>query len=312
MSNNVANKQEICNVLKEAAAKDRDIIVLCSDSRGSGSMGSFFDEYPKQSVEMGIAEQDLVSVSAGLASCGKKPFAISPSSFLSSRSLEQIKIDVAYSSVNVKLVGISGGVSYGALGASHHSVQDIASVVAIPNIRMYIPSDRFLTRILFEHLVTDEKAAYIRVGRNASEDVYDSNMAGFSMDKAITLRDGSDATIIACGDMVYEAKLAAEALAKRSINCRVIDMYCIKPIDKAAVIDAAKTTGGIVTVEEHSILGGLGAMVSQITAAEHPVRVKNLALPDETLICGKQREVFDHYGLNARGIEKAVTELLCG
>ncbi|MCQ4665896.1 hypothetical protein, partial [Extibacter muris] len=167
----IANKQVICEVLMEAARTDRDVVALCSDSRGSASFTPFADELPGQFVETGIAEQNLVSISAGLAKCGKKPYAASPACFLSTRSYEQCKIDVAYSDTNVKLIGISGGVSYGALGMSHHSAQDIAAMSAVPNMRVYLPSDRLQTEVLTKALLEDEKPAYIRVGRNAVEDV---------------------------------------------------------------------------------------------------------------------------------------------
>ena len=157
--NKIPNRQAICEVLMKHAETDKDIVVLCSDSRGSASLTPFANAYPEQFVEMGIA--------AGLAKCGKKAFAASPACFLSTRSYEQAKIDCAYSNTNVKLIGISGGVSYGALGMSHHSAQDIAAMAAIPNMRVYLPSDRFQTAKLVEALLTDEKPAYIRVGRNA-------------------------------------------------------------------------------------------------------------------------------------------------
>ena len=169
--NKTANKQVICQVLMEKAKTDKDIVVLCSDSRGSASMTPFADGFPEQFVEVGIAEQNLVSISAGLAKCGKKAYAVSPACFLSTRSYEQAKVDVAYSNTNVKLIGISGGISYGALGMSHHSAQDIAAMSAVPNMRVYIPSDRNQTKCLTEALLKDEKPAYIRVGRNADVNV---------------------------------------------------------------------------------------------------------------------------------------------
>ena len=164
--NKIPNRQAICDVLMAHASQDRNILVLCSDSRGSASMTPFANAFPQQFVEVGIAEQNLVSISAGLAKCGKKPFAASPACFLSTRSYEQCKVDVAYSHTNVKLIGISGGVSYGALGMSHHSAQDIAAMSAIPNMRVYLPSDRHQTRCLVEALLQDTEPAYIRVGRN--------------------------------------------------------------------------------------------------------------------------------------------------
>ncbi|MBC5580735.1 transketolase family protein [Anaerofilum sp. BX8] len=305
-----ANKQVICDVLKEEVQREPGIVVLCSDSRGSGSMTSFFDEYPDHSVEVGIAEQDLVTISAGLAASGKRPFAISPASFLAARSFEQIKIDVGYSHTNVKLVGISGGVSYGALGSSHHSAQDIAAVGALPGLRVYLPSDWQLTRSLTEHLVRDDEAAYIRVGRSASPQVYGAGELQFEMDRAVTVREGGDLTIIACGDAVYEAVCAADQLAGAGIRCRVLDMYCLKPLDAEAVLRAARETGRILTVEEHSIVGGLGSLVCQVTAQACPVPVKSLALPDSEIVTGSQREVYHYYGLDAEGICRAAREMM--
>lgn len=308
--NKMPNRQVICDVLVEKAKEDKDIVVLCSDSRGSASLTEFANTYPEQFVEMGIAEQNLVSVSAGLAKCGKKAFAASPACFLSTRSMEQCKVDVAYSNTNVKLIGISGGVSYGALGMTHHSAQDIAALASVPNMRVYLPSDRLQTRSLIENLLKDEKPAYIRVGRNPVEDVYEEGNVPFEMDKAIVVSEGNDITIIACGEMVKAAKDAAEGLKAEGISARVLDMYCVKPIDQEAVIKAAKETKAIITIEEHSGIGGMGSMVSQIVAAHCPKKVINLSLPDEPVITGKSSEVFDYYGLNAAGLVKAAKELL--
>lgn len=308
--NKIPNRQAICDVLMEHAKEDKDIIVLCSDSRGSASMTPFADTYPEQFVETGIAEQNLVSISAGLAKCGKKPYAASPACFLSTRSYEQAKIDCAYSNTNVKLIGISGGISYGALGMSHHSAQDIAAMAAIPNMRVYLPSDRFQTRCLIEALLKDEKPAYIRVGRNPVEDIYEEGNVPFEMDKATVLCEGTDAAVIACGEMVKPARDAAELLKKEGISVTVLDMYCVKPLDKEAVIKAATNAKVVVTAEEHSPFGGLGSMVSQVVSENCPKKVVNLALPDSPVITGTSKQVFDHYGLNAQGIADTVKKLL--
>lgn len=305
-----AIKKAIAEFLSEEAKTNKDIVVLCSDSRGSGALGPFAQEYPEQFIEVGIAEQNLVGISAGLASAGKRPFAVSPASFLSTRSMEQAKVDVAYSHTNVKLLGISGGVSYGALGMTHHSATDIATMGSIPGLRVYFPSDQYLATALMKELVKDDNPAYIRFGRNAVEDVYEPGKLGFTMDKAVTVHEGTDLTIIACGELVYEAKKAAEALEKEGKSIRVLDMYCIKPIDREAVLKAANETKAILTVEEHSMYGGLGSMVAQITAAEHPTKVRNLTLPDAPVITGKTPEIFHHYGIDAEGIAKAVRELI--
>lgn len=308
--NKIPNRQTICNVLLEKAKTDKDIVVLCSDSRGSASLAPFFKEFPEQSVEVGIAEQDLVSISAGLAACGKKPYAASPASFLSTRSYEQCKVDCAYSNTNVKLIGISGGVSYGALGMSHHSAQDIAAMAAIPNMRVYLPSDRHQTKHLFEALLEDEKCAYIRVGRNPVEDIYTEDDCPFEMNKATWLCKGTDAAIIACGEMVRPAFEAAKLLKDKGISVTVLDMYCVKPLDNAAIIEAAQNAKVVVTVEEHAPFGGLGSMVAQVVGENCPRKIKNLALPDAPVITGTSPEVFQYYGLDAAGIAKTVEELV--
>lgn len=308
--NKIANKTVINNVLIEEAANDKDIIVLCSDSRGSAGLGPFSKTHPKQFVEVGIAEQNLVTIAAGLAACGKKSFVFSPASFLSTRSMEQAKVDVAYSHTNVKLIGISGGVSYGELGMTHQSANDIAIMASTPGLRVYLPCDRFQTEKLIRALLKDTDPAYVRIGRNAVEDVYSEDNTPFELNKAVTIQDGSDVTIIACGEMVQGAKAAGELLKAKNISARVIDMYCIKPIDRDAIIKAAQETKLILTVEEHVKLGGLGSMVAQIAAENYPCKVVSLGLPDEPAIAGKSAQIFKHYGLDAEGIVKKISELL--
>ena len=254
--------------------------------------------------------QDLVSIAAGLASCGKKAFAASPASFVSTRSYEQAKVDCAYSNTNVTLIGISGGVSYGALGMSHHSAQDIAAMSAIPNMRVYLPSDRFQTARLINALLDDEKPAYVRVGRNPVEDVYDEGNCPFEMDRATWLCKGTDVAIVACGEMVKPAWDAAALLEMQGVSTTVLDMYCVKPIDKLAVVKAAREAKVVLTVEEHSPYGGLGSQVAQIVSASCPRLVRNLSLPDAPVITGTSAEVFVHYGLDARGIAASAKDLL--
>lgn len=308
--NTVHNRQVINDVLVEKAYQDRQIVVLCSDSRGSASLTEFAQKHPNQFVETGIAEQNIVSIAAGLASCGKKAFVASPACFLSTRSMEQAKVDVAYSNNNVKLIGISGGISYGALGMTHHSTNDIAALASIPNMRVYFPSDRFQTRKLIEALLEDQKPAYVRVGRNPVEDIYSEESCPFVMDQATTVNEGNDVTLIATGEMVFPASEAAKILKGQGISCRVLDMFCIKPLDRAAVIKAAKETKGIVVIEEHVAIGGLGSMVSQIISSEQPVKLKHICLPDEPAIAGKSTEVVAYYGLTAENIALQAASLI--
>ena len=308
--NKIPNRKVICDVLMEHAKTDKDIVVLCSDSRGSASLTPFFDAFPAQSVEVGIAEQDLVGIAAGLAKCGKKAYAASPASFVSTRSYEQAKVDCAYSDTNVKLIGISGGVSYGALGMSHHSAQDIAAMSAIPNMRVYLPSDRHQTRYLMEALLRDEKCAYIRVGRNPVEDVYSEDDCPFEMNRATVIREGTDVVLIGCGEMVLPCKEAAVLLEQEGISATVLDMYCVKPLDEEAILRAARDAKAVISVEEHAPYGGLGSRVAQVVGAGCPRLVVNMALPDAPVITGTSGEVFDYYGLNAEGIARTAKEAL--
>jgi transketolase len=304
-----SNRQAICDVLCKAAETDKDIVVTCSDSRGSASLAPFTQKFPEQFVEMGIAEQNLVTVSAGMAACGKKVFAASPASFLSTRSYEQAKVDVAYSGTNVKLIGISGGISYGALGMTHHSCQDIAAFASLPGMRVYLPSDQYLTEKLIAALLKDQKPAYIRVSRAATEDVYDENLT-FTLDRAKVVCEGTDVLFVACGDMVPNCVEAARLLTEKGIKAGVIDMYCVKPLDEKTLLAQAAKCKCVITAEEHSIYGGLGSMVSQVIAANMPKKVINLALPDEHLIAGENREVFAYYGLDGAGIAKSAEKAL--
>jgi transketolase len=308
--NKIANRQVISDTLLELGKKDRDILVLTSDSRGSASMVKFGEELPEQIVEVGIAEQNIVGMASGLAHAGKKPFVASPACFLSMRSIEQIKVDVAYSNTNVKLIGISGGVSYGALGMSHHSVQDLAVTRAIPGLAVMMPADRHEAKKMIEALVNYDKPVYVRIGRNPVQDSYVSEDYDFEIGKAVTMKEGNDLTIIATGETVRVSLDAAEALQQKGIYCRVINMHTIKPLDEEAIIRAAKETGKIITLEEHSIHGGLGSAVVEVVSQHHPVPVKIIGIPDEPAIAGKTAEVFEHYGISAKNVTELAIQMV--
>ena len=306
---NIANKQMICNVLMEAAKTDKDIVVLCSDSRGSASATPFAEAFPDQFVECGIAEQDAVGISAGLTHSGKKVFVCGPACFYVARSLEQVKVDLAYSRNPVKILGVSGGVAYGALGATHHSLHDIAALRTFPGMNIVLPCDARQTAKLVKMLVDYPEPVYVRVGRAAVPDVYEDDNFPLAFGKANMLADGKDLTIIGTGETVYHACQAALRLREQGIQARVLDMAFIKPCDEEAIRKAAADTGHIITVEEHSRFGGLGAMVAEILS-EHPVPIKILGIPDEDVVHGTSREIFAHYGLDADGIVKAALEFL--
>ncbi len=306
--NKQALRAAFTSSLLKLAKEDKDIFALATDSKGSVTLGDFAKELPHQFVECGIAEQNAIGISAGLANGGKKPFVCGPACFYSLRSAEQIKVDVAYSHANVKVIGVSGGVSYGALGSTHHAIQDVALFRAVPGIQIFLPSDGHQMAVLTEYLAESREPAYVRMGRGPVPDIYPENPP-FTPGKANVLRQGDDGAIIACGEMVYYALEAADLLAQEKIFAKVLDMHTLKPLDEKAVLEAAET-GAVVTVEEHHIYGGLGAGVAQILSENLPTKMRILGLPDEHLYTGASADVFAHYGLTAEGIALAMKELL--
>ena len=307
--NKIPCRKAITDKLLELARNDRDIFVVTSDARGSVTLNAFAEELPGQFVEVGIAEQNAVGLGAGLALSGKKTFVCGPACFYSARSLEQIKVDVAYTGSAVKIIGVSGGVSYGALGSSHHSLHDIAVMRTFPGLRVYLPSDRHQSAKLTDYLVKSDEAAYVRVGRNAVPDIYTENDE-FIPGKCIKLSEGKDIILIATGEMVYHALMAEKELRKKGIKATILDMHTIKPFDEKAVITAAKESGHIITIEEHSIYGGLGGATSEVVSQHHPVKMKILGIPDENAVHGKSAEIFEYYGLTGRGIADEAEKLL--
>ena len=305
----IACRKSFTDTLLELAKKDKDIIAVTTDARGSVTLGDYAKELPQQFVEVGIAEQNAVGISAGLAHSGKKVFVCGPACFYVARSLEQVKVDVAYSRNPVKILGVSGGVAYGALGATHHSLHDIAVLRTFPGMNICLPCDARQTRKLVEFLVDFPEPCYVRVGRAAVPDVYEDDNFDFQLGKANMLLDGSDLTIIGAGETVYHAYEAGKQLKEQGISARVLDLSWIKPFDKEAVLKAARDTKRIITVEEHSMFGGLGAMVTE-TLSENPVPVRIIGIPDENAVHGTNKEIFHHYGMDAEGIVRAAIDFL--
>lgn len=303
-------RQSFTDTLVELGKQDKNIVAVTSDARGSVTLTKFADELPDQFVECGIAEQDAVGISAGLAACGKKVFVCGPACFYVARSLEQVKVDLAYSENPVKILGVSGGVAYGALGATHHSLHDIAALRTFPGMQVVLPCDARQTRKLVHQLVDYPHPVYVRVGRNAVPDVYENDNFTYEIGKSIQLQDGNDLTIIACGETVYHAYETGKRLAAEGISTRVIDMHTLKPADTDAIIRAARETGRILTVEEHSMYGGLGGIVTETVCQSCPVPVKVLGIPDENAIHGKPLEIFHYYKLDAEGIYETAKEFI--
>ena len=306
-----ANLEVFSATLQNLAENDRDIIVVTSDSRGSGKLVPFGQKYPKQLIEIGIAEQNLVGVSAGIASAGKKVFAVSPACFLTARSFEQIKNDVAYSDNPVKLIGISAGVSYGALGSTHHSLHDFAALRPVNNIMVVAPADNYETEHAIRQAAALEEPVYIRFGKKAMADLPRLNDEGFEFGKGRLIKEGDDLTIIATGEAVLPALKAAEKLAKENnIVAAVISMHTIKPLDTALISKLAKNGKPVITAEEHSVYGGLGeACASFLLENGFHNRFKIIGIPDEYTVTGSQTEIMNHYGISESGIAKEALRL---
>jgi transketolase len=304
------NQDIVAETLLSLARQDRDLIVVTGDSRGSGKMTAFGKELPDQMVELGIAEQNLVGVSAGLASTGKKVFVVSPACFLTARALEQIKNDVAYSDNPVKLVGISAGVSYGALGGTHHSLHDLAVLQAINNIDIVAPADNLETYQAILASVNHPRPIYLRFGKRPMVQLHDPDIQ-FQLGKAIVLQHGKDVTFIATGETVAPALFAANLLEQDGFSCGVLSLHSIRPFDSVAVLSAAATNRALITVEEHSVNGGLGSLVAA-TLLEAGVWLpfKRVGIPDEYTVSGSQMEIFEHYGISAERLAKTALDLL--
>jgi len=306
-----ANLEVFSETLQCLAEQDRDILAVTSDSRGSGKLVSFGERFPDQIIEIGIAEQNLVGVSAGLASAGKKVFAVSPACFLTARALEQIKNDIAYSDNPVTLIGISAGVSYGALGSTHHSLHDFAVLRAIHNITIVAPADNFEAQKSIELAADTDHPVYIRFGKKALPHLHDHDI-NFEFGKSITLKDGNDLAIIASGECVLPSLLAAYKLEnEHGIKTKVISMHTIKPLDKKSLIEAAGECKALITVEEHSIHGGLGeACASVLMENKQFLPFKIIGIPDEYTVTGSQNEIFNHYGISETGVTTSALNLL--
>ena len=306
-----ANLEVFSKTLQDLAEHDKDILVVTSDSRGSGKLGPFGQRFSSQHIEVGIAEQNLVGVAAGLASCGKKVFAVSPACFLTARALEQIKNDVAYSNNPVKVIGISAGVSYGALGSTHHSLHDFAALRAINNILIVAPADNFETEHAIKLASKLNEPIYLRFGKRPMSNLKEEDENTFAFGKGRVIVEGNDVAIIATGETVYPALEAAKKLKEQQVNATVVSMHTIKPLDTELLKTLADKCGAIVTVEEHSIYGGLGeACASFLLQAGFAKPFKIVGIPDEYTITGSQQDIFNHYGITDIGISNTILHLL--
>jgi transketolase len=296
------------NKLRELASEDQRIVAVVNDSVGSSKLNQFGQMYPVRLVNVGIAEQNMIGVGAGLANGGLIPFVCGASPFLTGRALEQIKADLAYSNANVKLCGMSSGMAYGELGPTHHSIEDMAWLRAIANMTVIVPADPVETAQAVEVAASTEGPMFIRISRLPVPIVHDPDYH-FEIGKAALLRDGSDITLIANGVLVSSALEAAELLAQEGVQARVLNMSTVRPLDKEAVQVAATETGGIVTAEEHTVFGGLGSAVAEVVVTTHPVPMRILGVPGVFAPTGSASWLLQHFGLTAQGIFDAALEL---
>ncbi len=294
--------------LHALAEEDERVVVVCNDSVGSSKLGDFQERFPERLINVGIAEQAMIGVAAGLANGGRRPFVSGASCFLTARGLEQIKVDLAYSNANVTVCGMSPGVAYGELGPTHHSIEDIAWLRAIDNLVLIVPADPLETEQALRAAADYEGPVFVRVSRMGVPSVHPPDYR-FEIGRAARLRDGADVTVIANGTMVARALDAAASLAAEGVAARVLSMPTVKPIDLGEIVAAAEETGAIVTVEEHSIHGGLGGAVAEAVVAECPVPMRILGFPGFAPT-GSAPFLLDHFGLNRNGIHAAVLDLL--
>lgn len=318
MSYNIDDLQDLTQaeaygrVLVELGKEHPEIVVLTADLAKSTKLGVFFNAYPERSFNMGIAEQNMVTAAAGLALAGKKPYLSTFACFASMRACEQVRTDICYPKLNVKIMGTHSGLSMGNGGTTHHATEDLAIMRSFANMTVVVPADGIEAARLAEASVEHIGPMYFRVGRGFEPPAYESPDYDFQIGKAVTMRDGKDITIIACGVCVLQAVEAAQELEEENgLSVRVINMHTIKPLDTEAIIAAAGETGNVITAEEHNIIGGLGGAVAE-TLMESGVscKFKRLGIPDCFSVIGYPEDLNRYYGLDIDGIKKGVKTLL--
>jgi len=295
--------------LVDLGKKNKNVVVLSADLTDSTRANWFKKQFPDRFFGMGIAEQDMVCAAAGFALMGKIPFACTFGVFASGRAWDQIRVSVAYMNLNVKIIGTHGGISVGPDGATHQALEETALMRILPNMTVVVPADAIEAKKATLESADIKGPVYIRLGR-APVPVIVAEDSFFKIGKANVIRDGRDVAIIACGQMVYEAILACDILAKDGIKARLINMHTPKPIDRTAIIKAAEETGAIVTAEEHTVLGGLGSAVAEVVVGKHPVPIKMVGVKDRFGLSGEPDELFKYFGLTAKDIAAAARAAL--
>ena len=301
----IATRESYGKALAELGEKYENVVVLDADLATATKTIDFKKKFPERFFDIGIAEQDLMGTAAGLALGGKIPFASTFAIFASGRAYDQVRNTIAYSKLNVKIAATHAGITVGEDGASHQALEDISLMRSVPNMVVVSPADDKSTKWIIEEAINYNGPMYIRLARPATEEIYDENTK-FELGKGIQHGDGEDATVIATGVTVAEALKAKEDLAKEGINIRVVDIHTIKPIDKELIIKCAKETKKIITVEDHSIIGGLGTAVCEVLSEEYPTKVIRMGIKDEFGQSGKWNELMEHYGTTSKNIQEIV------
>ncbi|HBR29251.1 MAG TPA: transketolase [Firmicutes bacterium] len=307
LTSDVSTRKAFSEAITEFGLKDERVFSVAADSESR--FGAFRKEAADRAINVGIAEQNAMSIAAGLAFCGKIPFISTYATFLTMRACEQIRTDIAFANLNVRIVGTNVGFSSDWLGMTHQALEDVALMRSIPNMTVLAPADGAETYRLVEELINYEGPAYLRI-RGTAKEPHVSSEEPIVIGKARKIRDGNDLTIIACGRLVYEAMLAADRLAQEGIRARVLDLHTLKPLDEEAVLKAATETQRILTVEEHSIIGGLGSAVAELTSTHYPVTVRRMGIKDRYGIPGKEEDLFAFFGLTSDHIFDEAHKLL--
>jgi transketolase len=302
-------RDAFASTLEELARQDPRVVAVCNDSVGSSKLAGFQKLFPERLVNVGIAEQNLVGVGAGLANGGRLPFVCGASCFLTARALEQIKADVAYSRANVKICGMSSGLAYGELGPTHHSIEDMAWLRALAELTVVVPADPLETQQAVRAAAAHVGPVFLRLSRMGVPAVHPPDYR-FEIGRGACLVDGSDVTLVANGTLVCRALEAAELLRQDGISARVLNLASVRPLDRDIIVHAAQETAGIVSVEEHTVVGGLGSAVAEVVVTSHPVPMRLLGVPGIFAPTGSAAFLLDHFGLNAAGIRDAARDVL--
>jgi len=309
MSSMIATRDAYGEVLAELGAENENIVVLDADLSGSTKTSGFAKKFPERFFNMGIAEANMIGTAAGLAAAGKIPFASTFAIFAVGRAWEQVRQSVAYPKSNVKIIATHSGITVGEDGGSHQSVEDIAIMRAVPNMTVIVPADGVETRLAIRAAAAFKGPVYVRLGRNKVPTIFADDHS-FAIGKGSLLRDGSDLTFIGTGLMTAQALAAAELLQEQGISARVVHIGTVKPLDEELIIDAARETGAVVTVEEHSIVGGLGGAVAELLAEKFPTPLKRVGINDRFGLSGKAEELLKYFGLMPGDLVEAAKEVL--